>query len=147
MIESAAIGANVIEVVSIEASGADVVLVGRLPSSALTQGIGPRTGRIEARVHEVNAFHRARGNGDPLGFLVVQPPIRLVSGTLPDDDIVHVAFRVPVNEAAGFDIADEEQGPVCCRLCNRAIPTGRLKAVRNARFCVTCQQTKEINHR
>jgi hypothetical protein len=147
LIEAAAIGANVIEVVSIEASGTDAVLVGRLPGSALTQGGGPSTGRTEARVHEVNAFHGIQGNGAALGFLVVQPPIRLISGALPDDEIVLIALRIPVLAALRLGIAIKEQGPVCCRLCNRIIPTGRLRAVKNTRLCLKCQEIKENSHR
>ena len=147
LIDSAAIGANVIEVVSIEAPGTAVVLVGRLPGSALIPGGGPSTGRIEAEVHELNVFHGIQGNDGPLGFLVVQPPIRLTSGILPDDDIVLIALRISVLEAFRLGVDIKEKGPVCCRLCNKIIPTGRLRAVRNARFCVKCQEIKEKSHR
>jgi hypothetical protein len=147
LIDSAAVAANIVQVVSIESAGADVMLVGRLTSSAIEQGREPRPGRLEVRVRLMNAFYGIHSPGESVGFLIVQPPITILTGSLPDDEIVQVVLRLPIREALRLNIPVSHRGRVCCRQCNGFIPQERLRAVKNAHFCVKCQQTKEANYR
>jgi hypothetical protein len=146
LIDSTAVGANVIEVVSIEVAGAGVIIVGRLPALAITQSHESRLGRLEVRVCAVNAFHGVQTSEGFLGFLLVQPPITLEAGLMPDDEIAHVAVRLPIQEAVGLGITIAHHGPVCCQECNQMIALERLRAVKNARCCVNCQERKETKY-
>jgi len=67
LMESAAVGGNILEVIATEPSHRDIVLVGRLPISALFQTTVSGLGRCEVRVHKVSAFRPSRGHVSPLG--------------------------------------------------------------------------------
>jgi Prokaryotic dksA/traR C4-type zinc finger len=149
LFDSSVTGANVIEIVSVESGGAEVTLIGRLPSSAVVGGNPSKPGRLEARVRVVNAFYADKSpGGASVGFLVVQPPIAIEAGTLSDnDEMAQVALRLPIRAALKLGIPVSQRGPLCCQQCNEIIPKERLRAVKSARFCVKCQEMKETNHR
>ncbi len=147
--EALNVGGIALELRAIEFRRTRVLLIGQLPEAVVERPRNVGLGRSVARPLGVSRLHTTwdvvLGLRSPVGFLVIQRPVRLISGELWSSDgaMAWVAFEVIRNQYSipeGFRI-----GPVCCGECNEPIAATRLTAKPNATLCINCQTRKEIS--
>lgn len=144
LLEAANTGGIIFSVNCVEVS-ASLTLVGSLPRASLQKPSKSNPGRSSIKCQGLGWFHTTWGAlirpDDYVGHLVIHQPAALVSGSVPDEEIVRLAL--PVKRKFNSLPSGLLIGRVCCSNCNEVIPPARLIAVPGIRTCVNCQQTKE----
>jgi hypothetical protein len=140
--EAADTGSAVLKIRAIQIRKDSVIFVGTMLVDALqVESESPGAARTAVRPRGFGKLHRASGaltSSDPIGFLVLHHPVRLVGGWLPEEaELISVAVEVARRPGASEQLG--AIGPVCCGRCNEPIAEQRLKPIPSAKRCTRCQ--------
>lgn len=132
-------------VFSFEVSPDGFGLVGQVPVAAIEGPPGSPGGRPRVRAKEGGRLHStfeaiARQEGC-VGYYVLRLPLRLVGGVpsaVRGQAWVQVGIDTRRRATQGYRL-----GQPCCQGCNMPIPSGRVIAVPEVRFCADCQSNRE----
>jgi hypothetical protein len=144
-IEAADTGGTVMRVHALEIRSDSILLIGTLPSDAVQVDSSSGAGRTLIQPRSFGKLHTTPDPltqpRDPVGFLVLHHPVKLVSGQISDEGEVTSAAaqaaRCSMSLPRGFI------GPACCVKCNEPIAEHRMKAIPGVRICTKCQRLKE----